>query len=62
MISGKNDVLRPVETYQAPMFESLGTLEHLKRHAILDGGHLPPEEQIIRETLQWFDRYLGPVE
>jgi hypothetical protein len=62
MISGKNDVLRPVATYQAPMFESLGTLDELKRHAILDGGHLPPKSLIVRETLDWFDRYLGPVE
>ncbi len=62
MISGKDDVIRPVATYQAPMFESLGTPAHLKRHAILDGGHLPPEDQIIRETLDWLDRYLGPVD
>ena len=62
MISGKNDVVRPVATYQAPMFESLGTPDELKRHAILDGGHLPPKPLIIRETLGWFDRYLGPVE
>jgi len=62
MISGRNDVVRPVETYQAPMFESLGTPDELKRHAILDGGHLPPKSQIVNETLAWLDRYLGPVE
>jgi len=62
MISGKNDVLRPVVTYQAPMFESLGTPAARKRHAILDGGHLPPKPLIVAETLAWFDQYLGPVE
>lgn len=62
MISGKDDVIRPVATYQAPMFDSLGTKEELKRHAILDGGHLPPWEQTTTEALNWFDRYLGPVE
>jgi dienelactone hydrolase len=62
MISGKDDVLRPVATYQAPMFESLGTPDELKRHAILDGGHSPPVEQVNRESLEWFDRYLGTVE
>jgi len=62
MISGTDDVIRPVETYQAPMFESLGTPDELKRHAILEGGHLPPRDSIITETLDWFDRYLGPVE
>ena len=62
MISGEHDVIRPVETYQTPMFESLGTPLHLKRHAILDGGHVPPERQVIAEALAWFDRYLGQVE
>ena len=62
MISGKNDVVRPVETYQAPMFESLGTPDALKRHALLDGGHVPPKPAIVRETLAWFDQYLGVVE
>lgn len=62
MISGKDDLIRPVETYQAPMFESLGTPAELKRHAILDGGHSPPWDQVDRETLAWFDRHLGPVD
>ena len=62
MISGEHDVIRPVATYQAPMFESLGTPANLKRHAILSGGHLPPEGEIIAEVLAWFDRYLGEVQ
>jgi dienelactone hydrolase len=62
MISGKDDVIRPVETYQVPMFESLGTPRELKRHAILVGGHLPPKELIVNEVLAWLDLYLGPVE
>ena len=62
MISGEHDVIRPVATYQAPMFESLGTPENLKRHAILNGGHLPPEAEVIAEVLAWFDQYLGEVE
>jgi dienelactone hydrolase len=62
MISGTDDVVRPVETYQTPMFDSLGTADDLKRHAILVGGHLPPMGRVVEETLGWFDRYLGPVE
>ena len=62
MISGRNDMLRPVETYQAPMFESLATPPDQKRHAILEGGHIPPKNQMIRETLAWFDTHLGRVE
>ena len=62
MISGRHDVLRPVETFQKPMFESLGTAPEHKRHAILEGGHFPAINQLRRETLAWFDKYLGPVE
>ena len=62
MVSGRNDMLRPVETYQAPMFESLATPREHKRHAILEGGHIPPKNQLIRETLDWYDAYLGRVE
>ncbi|MGB5628774.1 MAG: SUMF1/EgtB/PvdO family nonheme iron enzyme [Woeseiaceae bacterium] len=62
MISGEHDVIRPVATYQAPMFASLCTPADLKRHAILSGGHLPPEGEVIAEVLAWFDRYLGEVE
>jgi formylglycine-generating enzyme required for sulfatase activity/cephalosporin-C deacetylase-like acetyl esterase len=61
MISGQHDVVRPVETFQTPMFESIGTPEAQKRHAILDGGHLPPQDQLVRESLEWLDRYLGEV-
>jgi formylglycine-generating enzyme required for sulfatase activity/pimeloyl-ACP methyl ester carboxylesterase len=62
MISGRHDVLRPVATYQTPMFQSLGTSDDRKRHAILDGGHSPPRNQVIRETLDWLDQYLGLVQ
>jgi len=61
MISGKHDILRPVATFQTPMFDSLGTADEYKRHAILDGGHSPPRNQLIRETLDWLDQHLGPV-
>jgi len=62
MISGRHDVLRPVVTYQTPMFESIGTPDDLKRHTILEGGHMPPKNQLVRETLNWLDQYLGPVQ
>lgn len=62
MISGEADVIRPVATYQRPMFDSLGTEGHLKRHAILSGGHVPAKSEIIAESLAWFDEHLGAVE
>ena len=62
MISGKDDVLRPVATYQAPMFDLIGTSDELKKHLILEGGHNPPHNQVVSETLKWFDEHLGLVQ
>ncbi len=61
MINGRNDNIFPLETSQNPMFRFLGTPEKDKRHAVLDGGHIPPHDQMIKEILDWLDRYQGPV-
>jgi cephalosporin-C deacetylase-like acetyl esterase len=65
MINGRYDALFPVETSQEPMFRLLGTSKDHKRHAIFEGGgHGPPSvprSYLIKETLDWLDRYLGPV-
>ena len=61
MINGRYDNVFPYETNQVPMFQSIGTpLEH-KRHAVYETGHIVPRTHLIRETLDWLDRYLGPV-
>jgi len=62
MINGEDDFLMPVEISQRPFFDLLGAPVEDKRHALLEGGHLPPDRRaIIREVLDWLDRYLGPV-
>lgn len=61
MINGRYDFIFPVKTSQQPMFRSLGTPEKDKRYALFDSGHVPPRNDIIRETLNWLDHYLGPV-
>jgi hypothetical protein len=63
MVNGRDDFLMPVEQSQRPLFELLGAPEEDKRHALLDGGHIPSDRlAIIKEVLDWLDRYLGPVE
>jgi predicted esterase len=63
MIGGKDDFVRPVATAQMPLFRRLGTPEKDKRLALLEGGHLPPTlNEMIREILDWLDRYQGPVQ
>ena len=62
MIGGRDDFIFPVESFQRPLFRLLGAPDRDKRHAVLDGGHLPPDRHaIIKEVLDWLDRYLGPV-
>ena len=37
----------------------LGTPTQGKKHVIAEGGHFVPRPVLIRETLDWFDKYLG---
>ncbi len=61
MINGRNDLLIPLKTSQLPTFALMGTPEKDKRHALFDTGHIVNLQDTIKETLDWFDRYLGPV-
>lgn len=61
MINGRQDFMRPYEASQLALFRLLATPEPHKRLASYDGGHLPPRNMMIKETLDWLDRYLGPV-
>ncbi len=65
MLSGRHDTTFPVEVSQIPMFRLLGTPDKDKRHLILEGSHgllLSARNEVIRETLDWLDRYLGTVQ
>ena len=61
MLNGRYDFYFPVESSQNPMFDLLGTPPERKRHVIAEGSHFVPRPVLIRETLDWLDRYLGPV-
>jgi class 3 adenylate cyclase/dienelactone hydrolase len=61
MLNGKHDMYFPVETSQKPMFEFLGTPAANKKMILYESGHLVPRTDFVKETLDWFDKYLGPV-
>ena len=62
MVNGREDFDLPYDTAQVPLFNTLGTPAADKRHAVLEGGHIPPRPQLVfKEILDWLDRYLGPV-
>ena len=61
LVNGREDFQVPYD-HQRRFFELLGTPPELKRHVALDGGHVPVDDRgVIREVLDWFDKYLGPV-
>jgi serine/threonine protein kinase/dienelactone hydrolase len=61
MLSGRFDFIFPVGTSQEPMFRLLGTPKEDKRRVLYETAHDIPRTQMIKETLDWLDRYLGPV-
>jgi len=61
MINGRYDFFFPVETSQQPLFALLGAKASDKRYIVVDGGHYPPQDLLVKETVDWLDRYLGPV-
>jgi len=62
LLGGRQDFMHPYETAQVPMFRMLGTPEKDKRHFVFEGGHVPSQlTEVIREILDWLDRYLGPI-
>jgi eukaryotic-like serine/threonine-protein kinase len=61
LVDGRYDEFFPLETSQNVMFRFLGTPERDKRHAILEGGHIPQYDQMVKEILDWLDKYQGPV-
>ncbi len=62
MLNGELDFFFPAETSQRPMFELLGTPPEHKRRITYPRGHTVPKIDLIKETLAWLERYLGPVE
>jgi eukaryotic-like serine/threonine-protein kinase len=61
MLNGRFDFIFPTASSQEPMFRLLGTPTEHKRRVVYETGHDIPRSELIKETLYWLDRYLGPV-
>jgi hypothetical protein len=63
MLNGRYDSVFPLKDAQEPMFRLLGSDPQQKRHRLSDDSHVSTlSDERIRETLGWFDQYLGPVD
>ena len=60
MFSGEFDPMVPREN-ATRYFALIGTPHARKRQVWAIGGHFVPRALVIRETLDWLDRYLGPT-
>lgn len=61
MLNGRYDYIMPLEKSQKPMFRFLGTPAEHKRWILYDAEHNLPRNEMIKETLNWLDKYLGLV-
>jgi serine/threonine protein kinase/formylglycine-generating enzyme required for sulfatase activity/dienelactone hydrolase len=61
MLNGRYDFFFPVESNQEPFYQLLGSRKDQKKHILYDSGHNIPRNELIKETLNWLDQYLGPV-
>ena len=59
MVNIPNDFFYPLESSQKPFYQFLGS--ELKDSVLIEGGHVPPMNHVARETLDWFEQYLGPA-
>jgi dienelactone hydrolase len=59
-LNGRYDYNFPEESSALPFFRVLGTPADIKRRVAYDTGHNLPLNEAFRETIDWFDRYLGP--
>jgi eukaryotic-like serine/threonine-protein kinase len=61
MLNGRYDFFFPVESTQEPFFRLLGSKKDQKKHLIYDTSHNIPRNELIKESLNWLDQYLGPM-
>jgi dienelactone hydrolase len=60
-LNGEYDMTFPLEVAVRPLYEMLGTDPEDKQLIIYPTDHFIPQNEVIRESLAWLDKYLGPV-
>ena len=65
MVNGDSDYIFEVERSQKPLYGTLGSAVDRKQHIVFPGGHaiaFEKRQQVVREILDWLDRYLRSPE
>jgi cephalosporin-C deacetylase-like acetyl esterase len=61
MLHGRYDITIPWETDGKPLYDLLGTPAPYKVLKMYDTDHYIPRTELMKESLAWLDKYLGPV-
>jgi len=61
MLNGKYDYRYNIDINVTPYYNLLGTPAKDKRLVPYDTDHSVPRGEMIKETLNWLDKYFGPV-
>jgi formylglycine-generating enzyme required for sulfatase activity/dienelactone hydrolase len=60
MLNGRFDFFYPTATSQEPMFKLLGTPAEHKRRVVYESSHRIPRNEMIKEVVDWMEKYFGP--
>jgi dienelactone hydrolase len=61
MLNGRYDLRFNIDINVKPFYKLLGTPEKDKYLSIYETDHYIQKSEIMKETLNWLDKYLGPV-
>jgi len=59
-LNGKYDFFFATETSQEPLLELLGSAPNDKGRVVYDTPHTIPSTELIKERVEWMERYWGP--
>jgi eukaryotic-like serine/threonine-protein kinase len=62
MLNGIYDPNLTLKECVEPMFRLLGTPEKDKKLKLYESDHFIPKSELVKETLAWYDKYLGPAQ
>ena len=60
MLNGRFDYFFPTDSSQEPLFDLLGTPAEHKRHVVYEASHNIPRHEMIKEVVNWMEKYWGP--
>ena len=61
MLNGEYDMTFPLDVAVRPLYDMLGTDPSAKELKVYPTDHFIPQDEVIKESLDWLDKYLGPV-